>query len=239
MQKAVQDTAGRLLTISGPSPSGSTPVPEGFSCIQIIHHELGHCVCGSPHVAIVSPLNFRMLTTDVSTIRLGHAAANAGLANGPNAKPTKMCRLCKSMQKAVQDTACRLLTIGTSGPLPSSSTPVPEGFSCIQIIHHELGHHVHGSPHVAIVSPLNFRMSTTDVSTICLGHAAANVGLADRSKRQAHQDVSPLQEHAEGSSGYCLLPPHHHQHQWAFAIQFYSRLWKVYELEFNVMVDFP
>jgi len=43
MQKAVQDTAGRLLAIigiSGPSPSGSTPVPEGFSRIQIIHHKL-------------------------------------------------------------------------------------------------------------------------------------------------------------------------------------------------------
>jgi hypothetical protein len=140
MQKAVQDAACRLaiIGISGPSPSGSTPVPEGFSRIQITHHELRHRVCGSPLVAIVSPLNFRMSTTDVSTIRLGHAAANAGLADGPNAKPTKMRHLCKNVQKAVQDTACRLLTIGTSGPSPSGSTPVPEGFSRMQITHHKL-----------------------------------------------------------------------------------------------------
>jgi hypothetical protein len=109
---------------------------------------------------------------------------NAGLADGPNAKPTKVRYLCKSMQKVVQNTAGCLLAI--SGPLPSGSTPIPEGFSHIQIIYYELGHHVHGSPHIAIVSPLNFRMSTTDVSAICLEHAAANAGLADRSKCQAH-----------------------------------------------------
>jgi len=131
MQKAVQDTAGCLLaiiSISGPSPFSSTPIPEGFSHIQITHHELGHRVRGSPCVAIVSPLNFRMVTTDVSAFRLGHAAANAGLADGPDAKPTKMCHLHKSMQKAVQDTACCLLTvISISGPSPFGSTPVSQG----------------------------------------------------------------------------------------------------------------
>jgi hypothetical protein len=90
-------------------------------------------------VAIASPLNFRISTTEVSAIRLGHAAANAGLADSPDAKPTKMRHLCKNMQKAVQDTAGRLLAIiGISGPSPSGSTPVPEGFSRIQIIHHKL-----------------------------------------------------------------------------------------------------
>jgi len=167
MQKAVQDTAGHLLAIigiSGPSPSGSTPISKGISHIQITHHKLGHCVCGSPHVAIVSPLNFRMSTTDVSTIRLGHTAANAGLADGPNAKPTKMRHLCKSMQKVVQDTACCLLTISTSGPLPSGSTPIPKGFSHIQITHHKFSyhfcaHHVYShtnsfksNPHAASIS---------------------------------------------------------------------------------------
>jgi hypothetical protein len=89
-------------------------------------------------LAIASPLDFRMSTTEVSAIRLGHAAANAGLADGPDAKPTKMRHLCKNMQKAVQDTAGRLLAIiGISGPSPSGSTSVPEGFSRIQITHHK------------------------------------------------------------------------------------------------------
>jgi hypothetical protein len=42
MQKTVQDTASRLLAIigiSGPSLSGITPIPEGSSRVQIIHHK--------------------------------------------------------------------------------------------------------------------------------------------------------------------------------------------------------
>jgi len=78
-------------------------------------------------------------TTEFSAIRVGHAAANAGPPIGPNAKPTKMHHLCKNMQKAVQDTAGRLLAIiGISGPSLSSTTPVPEGFSRVQITHHKL-----------------------------------------------------------------------------------------------------
>jgi hypothetical protein len=49
-----------------------------------------------------------------------------------------MRHLCKNMQKAVQDTASRLLAIiGISGPSLSGITPVPEGFSRVQIIHHK------------------------------------------------------------------------------------------------------
>jgi len=59
-------------------------------------------------------------TTDISAsaIRAGHAAANAGLTVSPDTKPTKMHHLCKDMQKAVQDTATRLLVIiiSISGP---------------------------------------------------------------------------------------------------------------------------
>src|SRR5216683_2554550 len=79
-------------------------------------------------VGIASPLNFRISTTKGSAICLGHAAVNTGLADGPDAKPTKMCHLHKSMQKAVQDTACCLLTvISISGPSPFGSTPVSQG----------------------------------------------------------------------------------------------------------------
>jgi hypothetical protein len=46
-----------------------------------------------------------------------------------------MCHICKNMQKAVQNTYTRLLTIiGISGPLPSDGKNVPEGrFSRIQL----------------------------------------------------------------------------------------------------------
>jgi len=90
-------------------------------------------------IAIASPLNVMISTTEFSAIRVGHAAANAGPPVGPNTKPTKMHHLCKNMQKAVQDTAGRLLAIiGISGPSLSSTTPVPEGFSRVQITHHKL-----------------------------------------------------------------------------------------------------
>jgi|SRR6266850_3026768 len=42
LQKAVKDTASRFLaiiSITGPSLSGTTPVPEGFSRVQITHHK--------------------------------------------------------------------------------------------------------------------------------------------------------------------------------------------------------
>jgi len=90
-------------------------------------------------VAVASPLNVMISTTEFSAIRVGHAAANAGPTVGPNTKPTKMHHLCKNMQKAVQDTAGRLLAIiGISGSSLSSTTPVPEGFSHVQITHHKL-----------------------------------------------------------------------------------------------------
>ena len=90
-------------------------------------------------VAIASPLNVMISTTEFSAIRVGHAAANVGPIVGPDTKPSKVHHLCKNMQKAVQDTAGRLLTIiGISGPSLSSTTPVPEGFSRVQITHHKL-----------------------------------------------------------------------------------------------------
>jgi hypothetical protein len=81
-----------------------------------------------------------MTTTDVSAIRLGHAAANAGALLGPDAKPPKMRHLCKNMQKAVQNTATRLLTIiGISVPSLSGTTPVPEGrLSRIHFSYHKV-----------------------------------------------------------------------------------------------------
>ena len=81
-----------------------------------------------------------MTTTDVSAIRLGHAAANAEPLFGPDARPTKMRHLCKNMQKAVQNTATRLLTIiGISVPSLSGTTPVPESrLSRIHISYHKV-----------------------------------------------------------------------------------------------------
>jgi hypothetical protein len=78
-------------------------------------------------------------TTEVSAIRLGHAAANVGAPIGPGTKPARMRHICKNMQKAVQNTYTRLLTIiGISGPLPSDGKNVPEGrFSRIQVTYHK------------------------------------------------------------------------------------------------------
>lgn len=93
----------------------------------------------SAGLAIASPLNVMISATEFSALRVGHAAANAGPTVGPDTKPTKMHHICKNMQKVVQDTAGRLLTIiGISGPSLSSTTPVPEGFSRVQITHHKL-----------------------------------------------------------------------------------------------------
>jgi hypothetical protein len=79
-------------------------------------------------------------TTDVSAIRLGHAAANTGPPVGLNAQPARMRHLCKNMQKAVQNTATRLLTIiGISGPSLSNTAPVPEGrLSRIHFTYHKI-----------------------------------------------------------------------------------------------------
>jgi len=88
-------------------------------------------------VAVANPLHVMITTTDVSAFRLGHAAANVGPAVDPDTKPTKMRHLCKNMQKAVQDTTARLLSIiGISGPGPAS---VPDGgLTRVQITHHKL-----------------------------------------------------------------------------------------------------
>jgi len=79
-------------------------------------------------------------TTELSAIRLGHAAANVGTPVGPDAKPARMRHLCKNMQKAVQNTATRLLTIiGISIPSVSATNNVPDGrFSRIQVTYHKL-----------------------------------------------------------------------------------------------------
>jgi len=88
-------------------------------------------------LAVANPLHVMIATTDVSAFRLGHAAANMEPTVGPDTKPTKMRHLCKNMQKAVQDTATRLLSfIGLSGP---SSAPIPDGgLTRVQITHHNL-----------------------------------------------------------------------------------------------------
>ncbi len=55
-----------------------------------------------------------------------HPKLTDSAGRGPPGKPAKMHHLCKNMQKAVQDTAGRLLAIiGISGPSLSSTTPVP------------------------------------------------------------------------------------------------------------------
>jgi len=79
-------------------------------------------------------------TTDISAVRAGHTAANAGLTVGPDTKPTEMHHLCKDMQKAVQGTAARLLVIiiGASGPFAVQYYHCPRGFSRVQITHHKL-----------------------------------------------------------------------------------------------------
>lgn len=91
-------------------------------------------------VATANPLNVMIATTEVSAIRLGHAAAHAGPTVGADAKPTKMRHLCKNMQNAVQNTASRLLAaIGISGPSLSVTTPAPEGtITRVHITHHHL-----------------------------------------------------------------------------------------------------
>jgi len=78
-------------------------------------------------------------TTEFSAIRLGHAAANAELPIGPDAKPARMRHICKNMQKAAQNTYTRLLTIiGISGPSLSDGKNGPEGrFSRIQVTYHK------------------------------------------------------------------------------------------------------
>ena len=78
-------------------------------------------------------------TTELSALRLGHPAANAGPPIGPDAKPARMRHICKNMQKAVQNTYTRLLTIiGISGPSLSDGKSVSESrISRIQITYHK------------------------------------------------------------------------------------------------------
>jgi len=79
-------------------------------------------------IAAPNPINLMISTTDVSAIRLGYAAANAGSTVGPDARPARMRHICKNMQKAVQNTATRLLTIiGISGNSLSNTASVPGG----------------------------------------------------------------------------------------------------------------
>jgi hypothetical protein len=79
-------------------------------------------------IAAPNPVRVTISATDVSAIRLGHAVANTGPPVGLDAQPTRMRHLCKNMQKAVQNTATRLLTIiRFSGPPLSNTAPVPEG----------------------------------------------------------------------------------------------------------------
>jgi len=91
-------------------------------------------------LATANPLNVMIATTEVSAIRLGHAAAHVGPAVGVDAKPAKMRHLCKIMQNAAQSTASRLLAaIGISGPSLSGTTPAPEGsITRVHITHHRL-----------------------------------------------------------------------------------------------------
>jgi hypothetical protein len=90
-------------------------------------------------VAAPNPVKV-VMSTEVSAIRLGHAAANARPPLGPGGQPTKMRHLCKDMQQAVQNTAIRLLTfIGISGPSLSGTTPVSEGrFSGVRVTYHKI-----------------------------------------------------------------------------------------------------
>lgn len=65
-------------------------------------------------VAIASSLNV-ISTTEFSAIRVGNAAANAGLTVA-DTKPTKTHHLYENMQKTVRDITGRLLAIiGISG----------------------------------------------------------------------------------------------------------------------------
>jgi len=75
-----------------------------------------------------NPLRLTISTIDVSAICLGHAVVNTGPPVALDAQPTRMRHLCKNMQKAVQNTATRLLTIiRFSGPSLSNTAPVPGG----------------------------------------------------------------------------------------------------------------
>ncbi|KAI0284520.1 hypothetical protein BC826DRAFT_1055813 [Russula brevipes] len=92
-------------------------------------------------LAAASPLNVRISTTEVSAIRFGHAAANSPPVVGSEPKPTRIRHICKNMQKAVQDTATRFLTIigiHISGPR--------RGVTRIQITHHKLVPAPDGAP---------------------------------------------------------------------------------------------
>jgi len=90
-------------------------------------------------LAAPNPDKLTLSTTDIPAIRLGHAAANTGPPVGPAAQP-RMRHLCKNMQKAVQNTATRLLTIiGISGPSLSNTAPIPEGrLSRIHFTYHNI-----------------------------------------------------------------------------------------------------
>ena len=91
-------------------------------------------------VAAPNPVQLTISATDVSAIRLGHTAANTGLPVSADAQPTRMRHICKNMQKAVQKTATRLLTIiGISGPSLSNTAPVLEGgLSRIHFTYHKI-----------------------------------------------------------------------------------------------------
>ena len=91
-------------------------------------------------VAAPNPVKLTISATDVSAIRLGHAAAHTGPPVSADAQPTRMRHLCKNMQKAVQKTATRLLTIiGINGPSLSNTAPVPEGgLSRIHFTYHKI-----------------------------------------------------------------------------------------------------
>jgi len=80
-------------------------------------------------LAAANPLHVMMSPKDVSPLRMGHAAANAGANDLSDGKPKpRMRHLCKNMQKAVQGTASRLLAlIGIGEHSVSVTAPVPEG----------------------------------------------------------------------------------------------------------------
>ena len=87
----------------------------------------------TPNVKLIS-------TTNVSAFCLGHAAANAGPSVDPDAQPTRMHHLCKNVQKAVQNTATRLLTIiEIGGPSLAGPDSAPEGrLTRIQVTYHKI-----------------------------------------------------------------------------------------------------
>ncbi|KAI0266938.1 hypothetical protein BC834DRAFT_871663 [Gloeopeniophorella convolvens] len=91
-------------------------------------------------LAAANPLSVMISTTEVSAIRLGHAAASPLPEVSSDASPTRMRHICKNMQKGIQDTASRLFAaIGLSGPSVSVTAPVTEGgVTRVQITHHRL-----------------------------------------------------------------------------------------------------